>query len=367
MKRRIVIFSFIILAGFSSCHVGRFFIYNFAGVNDYKKFPTVPVHNDPEHVFKFSVSSQPLNFDTFPMPTGFSDEANTIGQYHEETKTTAFLIIRNDTILYENYFGGNEDKILTSFSVSKSFIGALIGIAVDDGLIENPANPMTDFIDYWDNDSAFSKISVNHLLDMRSGIMYDENYYNPFGDVAKFYYGRQLEKYLADIELKPEIPEEYDYVSVNTLLLSLILEKVSGITTAQYLENKLWKPLGMEFDATLSLDRKDGTIKAFAGLNARLRDFAKLGRLYLNWGNWEGKQIISKSWIERLRNKRPANGRLLAYADQWWIGRYGDFSAIGFLGQYIYVFPEKNIIIVRTGKKSENWLRLLQFISSEVL
>jgi len=344
----------------SSCHVGRFVIFNFADVNDFKKFPQVTVSKDPEYQFTFKSSDSPLNIDEYLLPDGLSEKSVTLAEYHKETKTTAFLIIRNDTVLYENYFGGDEQKILTSFSVSKSYIGALIGIAVDEGKIRDVNEPITNYLNYWEGYERFSKITIAHLLDMKSGFKYEEGYYNPFGDVAKYYYGRHLERYIRKIEIVKEPGTEFDYVSVNTFILSLILEKATGMPTEQYLEQKIWKPLGMEFDASMNKDRKKGVVKAFAGLNARLRDYAKMGRLYLHFGKWEGNQIISRQWVERLRTARPEDGKRLTYRDQWYIGEYGDFAAIGFMGQYIYVFPDKNLIIVRTGKKSERWLSLLQ-------
>jgi CubicO group peptidase (beta-lactamase class C family) len=366
MTKKFIFKVLLLVFFFSSCHTARFFYYNFADVNDYKKFPQITINNSPDFIFTFHKGEQSKDFGNIILPEKMSEKSSTIDQYHKETGTTAFLIVRNDSIFHENYFGGNEDKILTSFSVVKSFIAALIGIAVDEGKIKSTTEPMTNYIDYWGDKTEFSKITIDHLLDMKSGIIYTENYYNPFGDVAKYYYGRHLERYLKNVRIGKEAGKEYDYVSVNTLLLSLILEKATGVTTEEYMQEKLWKPLGMEFSATMNRDRKNGTAKAFTGLNARLRDYAKFGRLYLHWGEWEGNQLISRSWIERLRNQRPQEGDRLLYADQWRISKSGDFAAIGHLGQYIYVYPQKNIIIVRTGKKSGRWLQLLHYISSEI-
>jgi len=348
----------------SSCHVGRFFIYNFAGVNDYKIFPQITVHNDPSNVFRFIQSDQSIIIDTMHISGDVSEKNMTVGEYHKQTKTTGLLIIRNDSILYENYFGKSENQIYTSFSVSKSFVGALVGIALDEGKILSDDDPMTNYIDYWNGDSEKKRITIEHLLDMKSGIVYDENYYNPFGDIGKFYYGRHLERYLKKMDTSHEPGKDFEYASVNTLLLSLILEKATGVPTAVYLEEKLWKPLGMEYNATVNYDRKKGVFKAFTGLNATLKDYAKFGRLYLHWGMWNGKQIISKKWIERVRNRRASIQGKMAYTDQWWIVGQGDFCAIGFLGQYIYVHPAKNLIIVRTGEKSEKWPLLLQKLAN---
>lgn len=360
------LFRFIIITIFvsaSSCHVGRYVIYNYADINDYRKSPQVMVSNDPDYIFRFFNTVNPVQVDSLKLPEGISEKSVTVSDYHKETGTSAFLVVKNDTIIYENYFGDHEDKILTSFSVSKSFIAALVLIAVEEKAIKSTNDPITDYIDLWDGNVAFSEITIAHLMDMRSGIEYIENYRNPFGDVAKYYYGRQLEKYLKSIRLLSSPGEKFEYVSINTLLLSLILEQATGMKTEKYLEKKLWKPLGMEFPATMNKDRKKGTVKAFAGLNARLRDYAKFGRLYLHNGNWEGKQLLPEASVLRMKNVRPPSGKQLGYADQWWTGKHNDFAAIGYLGQFIYVFPDKNLIIVRTGRKSQQWLSLLQHLA----
>ncbi len=363
MNTLLRIITFLGIFSLCSCHVGRYVIYNFADVNDYRKSPQTFVSNDPDKAFRFQITNNPILTEDILLPEGISDKSVTLSDYQKETGTTAFLIVRNDTILHENYFGGSEDKILTSFSVSKSFIAALIHIATKEKSIISLDDPITKYIDYWDGNPTFSDITIAHLMDMRSGIKYDENYKNPVGDVAKYYYGRHLEKYLKKIELEKPPGTEFEYVSINTILLSLILENATGTKTEKYLEQKLWIPMGMEFSATLNKDRKKGTVKAFAGLNARLRDYAKFGRLYLNYGRWDGQQLIPEQSILRMRNVRPREGEKLGYADQWWTGKYGDFAAIGYLGQYIYVYPAKELIIVRTGKKSQNWFPLLQYLA----
>ena len=147
---------------------------------------------------------------------------------------------------------------------------------------------------------------------------------------------------------------KFVYSSGNTQVLGVILERVlKGKTITQYLQEKLWTPMGMEFDASWSTDRKkNGLEKTFCCLNARARDFAKIGRLYLNDGNWNGQQLVPREWVQQSRKPGNTPGSVYYYQYQWWFPNdRGDFMADGFLGQYIYVNPSKKIIIVRLGKK----------------
>jgi CubicO group peptidase (beta-lactamase class C family) len=162
------------------------------------------------------------------------------------------------------------------------------------------------------------------------------------------------------MKLKHEPGKQFEYISGNTQLLGLVLERaLKGTTVTQYLQNKLWTPLGMEFDASWSIDKKkDGLEKTFCCINARARDFAKIGRLYQNKGNWNGKQIVSKSWVEASTKLDTTEGSASYYQYQWWLPNPNvDFMAEGILGQFVYVNPSKNLIIVRLGKKEGriNW------------
>jgi CubicO group peptidase (beta-lactamase class C family) len=196
---------------------------------------------------------------------------------------------------------------------------------------------------------------------MTSGIEFNESYFNPFGDAASFYYGRNLRKEIAEMKSKTEPGTKFAYASGNTQLLGLVLERaLKGKTVTTYLQEQLWGPLGMEYDASWSIDRKtDGLEKTFCCLNARARDYAKIGRLYMNKGNWNGKQIVSENWVNESTKLDTSNGSPRYYQYQWWIPTPNeDFMAQGILGQYIYVHPTKNLIIVRLGKtegKADWW------------
>lgn len=374
----------------NSCHVGRFFIYNFADIRDNRKFPLRAVENAGP-VFSFAQGQK--SSIRLPRKIEYKGDSMSFEKMLEKNGTVAFLIIRNDSLHYENYFGGYDAaREIPSFSMAKSFTSALIGFALQDGYIESVNDPVTRYLPDL-KDPSYKNITIKHLLDMQSGIRFKEAYFNPFGDVAKYYYGRDLKKYMIKQPIK-SAPGEFEYISVNTQLLGWAIERASGKPLYNYLEGKLWKPLGMEYPASWSIDsRKHGMTKAFCCLNACARDFARFGRLYLEKGSWNGKQLLDSNWI-RESTEFTYDKNYLLYSYQWWhnidvqplkdssqmitpyrlgasiqtdegsqraiIRPANDYYAEGVLGQFIYVYPEKKMIIVRLGKKygDIDWSRL---------
>jgi CubicO group peptidase (beta-lactamase class C family) len=203
-----------------------------------------------------------------------------------------------------------------------------------------------------------------------------ESYVNPFGPTAKFYYGRKLYRYITRSKLKREPGERFEYVSGGSQLLGLILERAirskgdSTRTITSYLNEKLWSPLGMEFPASWSIDRKKGGMeKTFCCVNAPARDFAKLGSLYLHHGEWHGEQLVPREWVESSTHASNTAGSAPFYQYQWWLtGNNGAFMAQGILGQYIYVDPSRDLVIVRLGTNygGVEWSEIFQRIAQEV-
>lgn len=345
----------------TSCQLGRFVFYNFANITDYKKFPSRTLLSDSTS-FKFQTTEKgksPKELDGVPFD-----------KYLKDSKTVAFLIIKNDTIQYEKYFNGYErESIVASFSMAKSVTSILIGCAIDEGLIKSVDEPITKYIPEL-TEAGFEKVKIKHLLQMTSGIDFNESYVNPFGDAASFYYGRNLRKDIEKMTLKSEPGNAFEYTSGSTQLLGLVLERaLSNKTLTQYLQEKLWTPLEMEYDASWSIDRKkNGLEKTFCCINARARDFAKIGRLYLNKGNWNGTQIVSEKWVEESTKLDTSEGSASYYQYQWWLPRPDkDFMAEGILGQFIYVDPTKDLIIVRLGKKhgKPNWWSIFTSLANQ--
>lgn len=344
----------------SSCKVSRFIIYNFADINDHKKFPSRPL-NPGDETFYFT----PANHTWVPEPIEVDESIVPFDQYLEQNHTVAFLIIRNDSILYERYFDGYEQSsIVPSFSMAKSVTSILIGCALDEGLIQSIEEPITRYIPEL-QDKGFEQVTIKHLLQMTSGIKFNESYYNPFGDAATFYYGTNLRRAIRGMKIETEVGKRFKYSSGDTQLLGLVLERaLKGKTITQYLEEKIWQPLGMQYPASWSIDReKNGLEKTYCCINAPAIDYAKIGRLYLQQGNWNGKQIVSRDWVRESTRIDTTDGSSWFYQHQWWLpSRNGDFLADGHLGQYIYVNPNSNTIIVRLGRKKGDvsWRRVFR-------
>ncbi|MBU0486796.1 MAG: beta-lactamase family protein [Bacteroidetes bacterium] len=361
MKKGIIYGILVLLTVFlTSCHIGRYFWWNFAEIDDYKKFNNENIQNAAP-VFSFPVQPIPMKFDVTEQ---YKEDFSTFEEMLEKNSTVAFLVIRNDSILYENYFNKyNQNTIATSFSVAKSIVSALIGIAVSEGKIASIDQPVTDYLTEM-KCADMKKVTIRHILNMESGIRFNEGYVNPFGHVAKFYYGRNLERYANKLKLKREPGEKYEYASGNTQLLAFVIEKATGKKLAAYLEEKLWKPMGMESPASWSIDsRKHGNAKAFCCVNALPRDYAKIGRLYLNKGNWNGQQLVPQAWVEESVYNVEVTEKM-KYHFQWRVLDSGAFFAMGVHGQFIYVNPAKQLIIVRNGKKygKVNWIRIAREI-----
>ena len=271
--------------------------------------------------------------------------------------TVSFLIIRNDTILYEKYNGKYRDtSLVSSFSMVKPMVSTLIGIAVYEGKIKSIDDPITDYLSEFNDKPGFDKITIKNLLQHNSGIKFTDQEFNIVSDNAEFYWGHDLRKEMADLTIQSPPNTVFHYSSANTQLLGLILERVTNKPISNYLEAKLWKPLGMEAPAYWSLDKEgeNSMEKAFCCLQARAIDFAKFGRLYLKNGNWEGNQIVPKDWVKTATHSDPTNNNRHFYNYNWGIGplKYNSFYAVGLYGQYLYIYPEKNIQIVRFGDSS---------------
>ncbi|MEO6133514.1 MAG: serine hydrolase [Ginsengibacter sp.] len=273
--------------------------------------------------------------------------------------TLSFLIIRNDTILYQFYASKyNDSSTVSSFSVAKTFVSTLIGIAIQEGKIKSVYQSITDFIPEF-TDKRFRQITIENLLKHTSGIRFSKQQYNPNSDNAQFYYTTTLREKMLESKIEEPPGLHFNYGSENYQLLGLIIERATHETVSHYLQEKLWKPLGMEHDAFWNIDNEtdSGIEKAFCCLNATTHDFAKLGRLFLNNGNWNGKQIVAPQWVKEATQPDTTAAGKFNFQYNWITGpeRYKSYYAAGLYGQYIYVYPQKNIIIVRFGKQDLNY------------
>jgi CubicO group peptidase (beta-lactamase class C family) len=293
--------------------------------------------------------------------------------------TSSFLVIKDDALIYEHYFNGYQrDSIVTSFSMAKSFDSTLVGIAIDEGKIGSVHDPITKYLpELARRDPRFAQITLQDLLMMSAGIRYNED--SPYHDNDVTYHAADLRQAAMEKTAIVDAPGKYWlYNNYHPLLLGMVLERVTSMSVTTFLQEKLWDSLGMEYPGSWSINGdQNGLEKMESGINARAIDFAKFGRLMLNHGKWEGKQIVSQAWVEQATQpeERPSSyyrdepffvsqGHYYKYF--WWgdkrPGGMSDFHAVGNKGQYIYISPQKRVIIVRNGFDfgipSSRWARL---------
>ncbi len=267
--------------------------------------------------------------------------------------TVAFLIIKDGKIWYENYAENYSKSSKTnSFSMAKSFTVSLLFKAIQDGYIESLEQPITDFFPDFKGEFA-TQCTVGDLASMSSGLNWDEQYYSPFSMTAKSYYDNNIRSLINSLAIQEQPGESFIYLSGNTQLLGMIIEKASGQSLSAYLSQSFWRPLGMNDYGLWQLDGlKSGMEKSYCCIATNARNFAKLGQLYMQNGKWNGKQLIDKDFVETALNPRFKTAPQYGYG--FWLSDYKDkhiFAMRGILGQYVIGVPEDNLLIVRLGHK----------------
>ena len=268
-------------------------------------------------------------------------------QTNESLGTVAFLIIKNDSIWYESYAEGYSATSKTnSFSMAKSVTSALLGKAIRDGYIKNLEQPVADFFPQFDK-----RLTVGDLSSMASGLNWQEDYYNPFGMTAQSYLDENIRKIILDLKVVEQPGEKFKYLSGNTELLGMVIEKATQKSLSNYLSESFWQPLGMQENALWQLDSEEsGMEKAFCCLASNARDFAKFGRLYAHQGNFRGRQLLDSSFVQKSTEPRFAETPFYGYG--FWLSNFMHKKIVvmrGILGQYVISIPEDKVIIVRLG------------------
>jgi len=280
----------------------------------------------------------------------------------ERTQTTAFVVISNDTIIYEKYFNGfDQNSIFTSFSVAKSFLSTLIGIAIADGYIKSDTDRIVTYLpELLQKDRRFGNISIKDLLSMSSGLHYSDD--GDMNDDEITYDDPDLRKAAIQYtKIEEPAGQHFLYDNYRPLLLGMILERVTHMSVSKYMEERLWKPMGGG-NASWSLD-EHGFEKMESGINCGIYDYARFGELFLHDGNYNGVNIAPEKWIPKATQPQPKPEGWESYFQQtngyygyfWWGKLRGnkptgnDFFALGNKGEYIYICPEKRLIIIRLG------------------
>ena len=265
------------------------------------------------------------------------------------------MIIKNDSIWYEKYFDGYSEKSYSnSFSIAKSIVTAVLGRAIDEGYIESLNQKVGDFIPEYKNGLA-SKLTVGDLSSMSSGMKWTENYTNIFGVTARAYVGRGLEKLIKSRPIIKEPGQSFKYLSGDTQLLAMTIEKATGQKLSSLVYDWFWDPIGAENNALWQIDNlKTNTEKAYCCFNSNARDFAKFGKLFKDYGYWNEEKLLDSSFVSKATTKRFDKSPYYGYG--FWLGSHKGmdyFSMRGHLGQYVIIFPDENIIIVRLGKTND--------------
>ncbi|TBW27796.1 serine hydrolase [Gramella sp. KN1008] len=273
----------------------------------------------------------------------------TLDSLNQELETAAFLIIKNDSIWFEKYYNGYDEKSKTnSFSMAKSIVTALMFKAIQDGYIENINQPVADFFPKFDK-----RLTVGDLSSMSSGLNWNENYYNPFGSTARAYFGKDIREQILELEVIETPGEEFEYLSGNTQLLGMVIEKATGKSLSEYLSKSFWKPLGMNDNALWQLDSEENEMeKAYCCISSNARNFAKFGKLFINYGEWKERRVLDSSFVALASEPRFEDSPHYGYG--FWLSDHKGkeiFYMRGVLGQYIIVIPEDDIVIVRLGRK----------------
>ena len=313
--------------------------YTTAFLEDYKEFDNVKIENDvpqpwPKHKDYNSVS-----------------ETERLQKYNEAYGAIAYVIIKNDSIWFENYYDGfDENSKTNSFSMAKSYVSGLMGKAIEEGYIKSLDQPVSDFFPEFSEGLA-AKMTVGDLSSMASGTNWDEKYYSPLSITSRAYFDDDLEKVILGLKVVNEPGQAYKYSSGDTQLLAMVIEKATGKKLYDYLTESFWKPLGSENETLWQVDSKEhDLVKAYCCIASNAKDFARFGKLYKDHGKWKGEQLLDSAFVAKSITPRFAESPQYGYGF-WMQKRNGKsfFMMRGHLGQYVIVEPEDNIIIVRLG------------------
>jgi CubicO group peptidase (beta-lactamase class C family) len=302
-----------------------------------------PVIGDLENI----ISELPITNDDIGVVDMSFDE------YLAYTNTTAFIVLHGDQLLYEAYYNGaDRNSLQTSFSAAKSFTSTLVGIAIGEGFIESLNAPITDYLpELSDRDPRFEEITIRHLITMTSGLRWERNESNPLSDDFISYYSPDLRAAALEVEIVTPPGIEFLYNDYNPALVGMILERATGMTVSDYMETRLWQPMGAKGNGSWSLDSEEsGFEKMFVGVNGRAIDLIKLGWLFLNDGKNGDNQVVPASWVEEATRIDTIADPVSFYQYYWWIDEeHQMYFAEGDKCQFIFVYPQAELVVARFG------------------
>ena len=282
-------------------------------------------------------------------------ESDTLQKLNIDGKTKSFLVIKNDSILFEKYYDGHSKNSLSnSFSVAKSIVTSMMGRAIMEGKIKGLDQPVSDYFEQYKSGLA-SGVTVGDLAAMSSGMDWSEKYYSVINITSESYFTDDLRSVILRQKIIDKPGQSFRYSSGDTQLLGMVIEKATGLSLTEYLTENFWKPMGAENTALWQLDSDEyGMEKAYCCIASTARDFARFGKLYINKGMWGDQVILDSSFVELAT--KPVFEKSPYYGYGWWLYNYEGkkvFTMNGHRGQFVISFPEENIIIVRQGDYNE--------------
>lgn len=339
--------------------LARAIVWGDSTFGDQERFPSRTMTAAVEPVMFLPATGSPV--------TGYIDQPDDAGleQILDSSDTTAFIVLHGDELLYEGYFNGSSrESVQTSFSVAKSFIATLVGIAVEERLVEGLDEPVTTYLpELGERDERFRAITLRHLITMSSGLSFDDGW-SPWADPATTYYSTDLRSAtIAEPRIDGPPGVVFHYNDWNVLLLGLMLERATAMPVAEFAQTRLWQPMGAEADGSWSLDSdSQGFEKMFVGVNGRAIDFAKLGWLYLHEGRNGNQQVVPSEFVAEATRLDTTTDPAPDYQYLWWLDEdRSAYFANGDHGQFIYVDPGTDLVMVRHGKSpgDRDWIRLM--------
>ena len=279
------------------------------------------------------------------------EETEELAAINKDRETKAFLVIKNDSIVFEKYFDDySESSKSNSFSMAKSITVTLLGKAIMDGKIKSLDQPVGDFFDEYKTGFG-AELTVGNLASMSSGMKWNEKYYSVINITSESYFSNDLRSVILNQKIIEKPGQKFRYSSGDTQLLGMIIEKATNTNLSDYLRNNFTNPMGFENEALWQLDSEEsGMEKAYCCFASNAKDFARFGKLYKNNGKWNNEILLDSAFINKAT--KPVFEASPYYGYGWWLDTFEGkkvYTMNGHRGQFVIVFPEEDIIIVRLG------------------
>ena len=357
------------LASTDTSLAARGIVWGGSKVDDRKRFPNRVVRASKTPVFFEKEETDIFN--------DFSIDGRPLEDFLEATSTTAFIVLHDNALLYEGYFNGSSHEATqASFSVAKSFASTLVGIALEEGYISSLDDPVTTYIpELLERDSRFSDITLRHLIMMTSGLRFERDEENPFSDDFITSHSPDMRAAALNTEIVDAPGQRFHYNDYNPQLIGMVLERATVMPVSEYFATRLWAPMGAEADGSWDLDsERSGFERMSVGINGRAIDIAKLGWLFLHGGKVGERQVVPQDWVEQVAHPSEKiytarSEHAYFYQNYWWLDVENDaFFAEGNFGQWIYVYPAADLVLVRHGMSTGGvyWTGLLGEIAQAI-